>query len=448
MSYYLRKALRFGPVRVNLSKHGPGLSLGVKGARAGLTSDGRLYTHAGRYGIYHRQYYGHVAGGEGKTSRVRSAVGPARGRRGRVPGTTSETLSLHVDTGVTYPPADAALSPQSHPQPHAHTLREQLHRPAPRIFGSVFLTVIVACGIMAMALGDSRAAIPVVLVLLAGTLWVATAARARRITQRGDALSTLLQGAWPDARALDPATLQTLLARVRATGATPDDRRYFARITYLAALQAVIRDGTVTPDETACLAQMSDALALSPEFARAARMEVFHEVYMEAVADHELTPAEESTLASVRAGLDIPTTEVADELGVIDRLRTVRTIRGGKLPVVQASVALRPREVCHYEGKGKLLKEKVLGRFQREGTHYKQVGLTVVREGTLIVTDKRLLLVGGGASEFRLDHILTIEVDLDRNVISCTLDGRAHAVQITTPDALEVSAMLAALRAL
>lgn len=54
MSWYLRKYIKVGPFRLNLSKSGIGISAGVKGARIGINSKG-IYTHAGRYGLYHRK---------------------------------------------------------------------------------------------------------------------------------------------------------------------------------------------------------------------------------------------------------------------------------------------------------------------------------------------------------------------------------------------------------
>src|SRR5438034_3672765 len=55
MAWYLRKALSFGPLRLNLSKSGIGWSFGVKGARIGSKPSGRRYVHLGRHGIYYRQ---------------------------------------------------------------------------------------------------------------------------------------------------------------------------------------------------------------------------------------------------------------------------------------------------------------------------------------------------------------------------------------------------------
>jgi Protein of unknown function (DUF4236) len=55
VGWYLRKALRFGPLRVNLSRAGVGLSAGVTGARFGLDATGHPYVHAGRGGLYYRR---------------------------------------------------------------------------------------------------------------------------------------------------------------------------------------------------------------------------------------------------------------------------------------------------------------------------------------------------------------------------------------------------------
>jgi hypothetical protein len=53
MGWYLRKSLNLGPIRINLSKSGIGVSAGVKGLRVGTGPRGK-YLHAGREGIYYR----------------------------------------------------------------------------------------------------------------------------------------------------------------------------------------------------------------------------------------------------------------------------------------------------------------------------------------------------------------------------------------------------------
>lgn len=58
MGWYLRKRFGSGPLRLNLSKRGLGMSVGVPGARIGLDASGRAYVHCGRGGVYYRSRRG------------------------------------------------------------------------------------------------------------------------------------------------------------------------------------------------------------------------------------------------------------------------------------------------------------------------------------------------------------------------------------------------------
>lgn len=54
MGFYIRKAIRVGPFRFNLSKSGVGVSAGIKGLRFGTGPRGN-YAHMGRGGLYYRK---------------------------------------------------------------------------------------------------------------------------------------------------------------------------------------------------------------------------------------------------------------------------------------------------------------------------------------------------------------------------------------------------------
>lgn len=54
MGFYIRKSIKVGPLRFNLSKSGLGVSGGVKGFRVGTGPRGN-YIHMGRGGVYYRQ---------------------------------------------------------------------------------------------------------------------------------------------------------------------------------------------------------------------------------------------------------------------------------------------------------------------------------------------------------------------------------------------------------
>ena len=54
MGFYIRKSVRVGPLRFNLSKSGVGVSAGIPGLRVGTGPRG-TYVHMGRGGLYYRQ---------------------------------------------------------------------------------------------------------------------------------------------------------------------------------------------------------------------------------------------------------------------------------------------------------------------------------------------------------------------------------------------------------
>lgn len=58
MSWYIRKSVKVGLVRFNLSKSGIGASVGIKGFRIGIKPNGKSYVHAGRGGLYYREEFG------------------------------------------------------------------------------------------------------------------------------------------------------------------------------------------------------------------------------------------------------------------------------------------------------------------------------------------------------------------------------------------------------
>ena len=82
MGLFLRKALRAGPLRFNLSKSGFGLSVGVTGFRFGVGPRGR-YVHAGRGGVYYRKTL--PSGARAGARNSRSAAGHRAGDNAGMP---------------------------------------------------------------------------------------------------------------------------------------------------------------------------------------------------------------------------------------------------------------------------------------------------------------------------------------------------------------------------
>lgn len=71
MGFYIRKSKSFGPFRINLSKHGLGVSTGVKGARVSTGPRG-TYVHLGRNGLYYREKIGKKKRHHSKAKRTKA----------------------------------------------------------------------------------------------------------------------------------------------------------------------------------------------------------------------------------------------------------------------------------------------------------------------------------------------------------------------------------------
>ena len=435
MGFYLRKSFRAGPIRFNLSKSGIGASFGVTGARVGLSSQGRAYVHGGRGGVYYRK----SLGGGGRRQGGRGADGPAAlepaAPAAAAPDPTSPpargpVIELTEDTGATY----GALREQG----QAADAMAAPVRPSPPTYGWLALAA-VGAGLLLPSPFPAVAAAAVFAALVG--LGVG---RGRR-RAAGDAYGRLL-----DARiaAADPITSGergAIDAARRDPRLTPADARYFEERAYLALVEDAAAHGAGDPGALERLAEVDGLVGLDPAFRRRARLDGYSRAHVEAVSDHDLTEAEEQALDRVRTAFELTDEELADELSLLDRLRELRAIRDGDLPVVDSTVKLTSREVCHLESEGRLLKRRLLRSFSRDGQRYKVRGYVIDKEGTLVVTSRRVALVHQGVSSFPIGKILDVEVDHDRQLLILTRDDVATPACLTTPDALRAGAIVAAL---
>ena len=429
MGFYLRKSFRAGPIRFNLSKSGVGASFGVTGARLGVSSAGRAYVHGGRGGLYYRKSLGGGGGrsaGGGRSTDGRPDGGLGGAARPAAPG----PIELTEDTGVTY---GAFKEQEQAPDAIAAPVRT-----SPPTYGWPALGA-VAAGLLLPP------PYPAVVAAAVFAALVALGARRGKRRAAGDAYGRLL-----DARvaAADPITddeRSAVVAARRDPRLTPDDARYFEERAYLGLLEAVASNGATDPQTFERLAEIETLVRLDPEFRQRARLDAYSRAHIEAVSDHDLTEAEEQALDRARAALGLTGEELADELALIGQLRELRAIRGGDLPVVEAAARLSSREVCHLEGEGRLLNRRVLRSFSRDGRRYKVRGYVVDKEGTLLVTSRRVALVHQGVTSFPISKILDVEVDPDRQLVVLTRDGVATPTCLTTPDALRAGAIVATL---
>jgi len=413
MALYLRKSFKAGPVRFNLSKSGVGVSAGVTGARVGLSADGRVYTHAGRHGLYARDTIGHIGGG-------------SRGQEGAQP--RSGPIVLEEDTGVTFG------RPPSAPQP---SLAETLSRSRSTFVGVSVFIIIVGLVVALLAYGGRTGDDALVGwafsggFLALGVICAIVAGLQQRALRR---LDRAVSEAVELKRPLRSEMLSLIKERLRDKALAESDKEYATRLVYLVALSLVMQDQRVDSDELEYLSQLESLFEIPGEFIAQARIEAFRREYLEAVSDRELTEDEELILGHIRQRLGVPDAAIREELEFLGELREVRAIAESDLPVVETTVKLRKNEICHYHGRGRFLKSKIQRSFQRNGQKYQIRGLEMDKEGELLVTNQRLLLVHSGTTSIPIAKILDVEVDWDLKLLTLTKDGAVKPVLLTTPD--------------
>jgi len=423
MGFYLRKAFGLGPIRLNLSKSGLGVSGGVRGARLGLTSDGRPYVHAGRGGLYLRQYLGSSSAGR------QESRGAAR---------DGQPTVIYEETGVTYPsPHDLSSETRATTSLDRRT----------RAIATPSATLVLGGAIAVIAFLIPHKPTGLLLGVVAFSVLITGITlmwRAKRRNEAGDYLGAVLSEVLADSREVSPAVEKRVNAALSNRWVTPEDREYYSRRTFFAAVFGIVEDRTASDQEIRYLSKLEELLELPREFVDGARAEAYRDAHLEAVADAELTADEERTLELLRTALSIPSSWISSELATASRLSEIRRIRDGDVVEVSVEIPLQNAETCYFKSEARMLKERNLRAYQRNGQRYTVRGLSIDKEGMLYITNKRVLMIHTGTSSVRNDKILDIDIDLDRNLLLLTKEGTKSALVFSVPDAALAGAILSA----
>lgn len=424
MGFYIRKSFKAGPVRLNLSKSGIGLSAGVTGARVGISGDGRAYSHVGRHGLYARDYYG------GKRNTGGASSGPV--------SNINPPIELMINTGVTY----------GEPLVVEHNTTTQDHavRKIPAHGLHSFLLIVnlaLVCILGYSAISSQRTGPVVLLVLLLLPLWAGTRAVriSRRRTQEGTAYGDFLAVVCASG-VIDDQIVGKIKVRVESPLLREGDRQFFGQISYAQLLRRVLEDLQVEDAELRALSDIADSLSLPSGFIDKENIRAFRTYFLEMAGDHALTEPEEIVLNHFRKRLGIPESSIAEELALIRELQTMRDVSRGILPILDTPINLAIGEVCHFADEGRILKSIIVQTYQRSGQRYKTRGLKVLHEGQIVITSKRLLIIHGGTTTISLEKILDTELDWDRKLITVSRDGVQSPLLLTTPNAAVAAAIL------
>ena len=413
MSFFLRKSFSAGPIRLNLSKSGLGVSAGVTGARLGINKNG-AYVHGGRHGLYYREQLG---------KRHRQAAGRGVGVEGAEgEAAAAGTTELFVDTGLTF---DPLIEPNDLPPVEVPALPSAWNRTA------VGLGVSLLGMVIAGYLGPIALAIALTLPFVA----VGYGALERWRNQKAEA--ELQRGLEALDHHGDP---RPALQAPSATRLGPAQRTWLEFQLYEALVhRATEDDDAVTAED---LRGFEAATALPGDLQDAVKADAFTALLDALLADHHLTQAEEAALRRLADRLGLDDTVIGEELETINVMAVLREELAGDLAPVDADAHLKQGETCYFAGRGRQLVARIQQRFQRDNVQYKEVGYETDIDGQIYLTDRRILLVGEGSRSYRIGRVLDEELSLEDNTVRLTLENRKNPVILTLPNAPVFAARL------
>jgi hypothetical protein len=418
MGFYLRKSFSAGPIRINLSKRGIGVSAGVKGLRVGTGPRG-AYVSGGRYGLYFRESLG---GSGGKINSFHSTD-----ERITSPLISSNySDEIFINTGVTYPSNIKKTNVQIEPPPQftkKHKTQNKLW-----ILGllSIFIGLIASFNPFYF-LGT---------ILLIGAILLSIdnikiERNKKRTIKLLNEFDKLLHTTGNVSSVINSENLRKV---------NQDCRNVF----YYQAMMAVIKKyieqlDTKVKDR---ILKLKDYVKMSDQTFRSVKIRLFESIFDEYMRDHLLEEDEERILRNFAENLGLTEYDIQDELQSIEIMSKIRQEINSDLTPIPTRIKLPKSENCFYSSEARLLKKKILKTQTIQGIKYKHVGYVIEKEGTVHLTNERILIVAEGTSTIKLEKVFDITVTPEANIVELIVEGRKAPMIFTLPGAMVFGAKI------
>jgi hypothetical protein len=432
MSFYLRKAFKVGPLRLNLSKGGLGLSAGVTGARIGLSPRG-AYVHGGRHGIYYRKYLkkgkSTPTGSRPVTKSVNPKSVPYQPNDAEVLKTweTSDTRYLMIDTNAvftstfietenTYQSPDLFLpDPTSYKTPTKWILITS----TVAFFFTLFYATVYA-GIPFFLMGCGA---------FGYRIWNDRAYEQAEKSLTDIVILTEQLQSFPD-------SAMAMINRL------PERWRQWLTIkTMIVLSELAMRHHDI--DMKNLFHALDSRLQINPVITATIRGSIVSLIIDEMLSDHMLDDNEELAIQRLLEQVVMDDSIKTKELNRTNFYSTLKKSLESPIKSIEVDVPLVRGEYAVYdEPKARLLNERVQKRYQRDRTQYVELGFDIELEGRLIVTDRRILLVHGGTREYRINQIMDVTSDPAGGIVELSIAGRQSPVILSSPNLLELTGMI------
>lgn len=456
MPFYLRKAFKSGPIRFNLSKGGVGISAGVTGARLGLNRRG-TYVHGGRHGMYYRKHLKAASKNSGRAIGAGLTLGSddfegfdgsesfdgfkgaSNESSGRFTGTSFDHF---IDTGVTYTSAINDLPERplpSSPKPGSFRSRRAL------ILSILFIAFSIIYVPNALFVG----------VFLPFAVIIYDRKQHQKFMNAALDFMSFFRD-WIENEAQKPESVDSEALKnrlIQFKSEVPENYHpQFLQRWYIMLLEGVIEMAWHEVDWQDVIRELESEFDLSEEALREIKISLFRTELETALEDHLLSKEEERLLLRIGGvfGL-VAERHLVAESELMNMAKIVREEIEKSLEAVDSPIPLVRGETAFglFEPV-RLLNERVLNRYQRDGVTHRELGYhTEIDAAQVVLTDRRLVIIGnsGDASasasrEYRLNKVVDVVVDPARSLVEISLTDRKSALIFTTPDCLLMGARI------
>lgn len=399
MAFYIRKGLNFGPLRLNLSKSGFGLSAGITGARIGLNSQGKAYVHGGRHGLYYRKSLGSV----------HKELSSSKTYRTRLP-----EIEIFSDTGWTYPQTKTQEKELQLP-----SLQKPLTK-APWIFLGLFLIWFISAPSLIPSMG----------ILVAGIfvfIWQNNRKQNQLIKQGFESLKDL------------PSSLQTSHNWKKNTQGLKETNQ--SKLAFHIAFCWL--ENQLSSEEIKKISELSEVLPLEKSKLKKLTVQLYQSIVEETLADHQLSPAEEVFLEKIEYNWEIPSDKIKEEKNLVAKFSELRKIHELDLPLLTFSRPLVRGEKAFFEGEGRFLNRRILQSWQENNQRIKEVGYQIDLEGILRISDRQIeIQEGKNLRSYSIKNIQDITLSLEDGIIELSIANRKNCVILTSPELIKVSGII------
>ncbi|EOZ98125.1 hypothetical protein A33Q_1487 [Indibacter alkaliphilus LW1] len=401
MAFYLRKGFNFGPLRVNLSKSGFGISGGVTGARIGINSQGRTYVHGGRHGLYYRKNLSAQNSRQG---------GQFNG------GSSLDEEEIFKDTGLTY-----ALD--------SKTVREPLV--FPDIFKNVNATTLFSgIGLLLISLLVGELSIKLALAVIGLFLLI-------YYNKQRNRKNNLLM-AFEEIKGLHASDQNANSWRQATENLDEGSQKAIAPLVLNCWLEKQLTDGEIFP-----IKDLLSFLPVEKSFAEKIAITQYCDAVEHVISDHQLTRAEESLIQKLELDWEIPKSEILAETALIAQFQHLRELQREALRIIEISRPLVANEKAYYEDEGRLLNQRILDTWQENKVRYKTVGYQLDMEGIIRISSRVLeIQEGRNIRSYPIRRVQDIYLNADAGTVEVVLEGRKNPLIISTPSLFKFAGIL------